>query len=86
MARQGLSTFVRRLAPIPDKHQEISRSHAPASREASSNRPVVAEVVDTVDEAARGEECDDLRRRLLGGLIVARDDELRAPPAARSSE
>src|SRR5208337_70694 len=48
----------------------------PASGEETSNRPVVGEVVDAVDEAARGEQRDDLRRRLLGGLSVAGDDDL----------
>ena len=36
----------------------------------------VGEVVDAVDEAARGEQRDDLRRRLIGGLSVAGDDDL----------
>ena len=35
-----------------------------------SNRPVGGEIVDVVDEAARGEQRDDLRRRLPGGLVV----------------
>src|SRR5208283_1141837 len=47
-----------------------------ASGDETSNRPVVGEVVDAVDEAARGEQRDDLRRRLLGGLSVAGDDDL----------
>ena len=38
--------------------------------EGTSNRPVGGEIVDVVDEAARGEQRDDLRRRLLGGLFV----------------
>ena len=36
----------------------------------TSNRPVGGEIVDVVDEAARGEQRDDLRRRLPGGLFV----------------
>jgi hypothetical protein len=36
----------------------------------SSNRPVAGEIVDVVDEAARGEQRDDLRRRLPGALVV----------------
>ncbi len=41
--------------------------HAINSR---SNRPIGGEIVDVVDEAARGEQRDDLRRCLLGGLFV----------------
>jgi hypothetical protein len=36
----------------------------------TSNRPVGGEIVDVVDEAARGEQRDDLHRRLPGGLFV----------------
>jgi hypothetical protein len=36
----------------------------------ASNRPVGGEIVDVVDEAARGEQRDDLCRRLPGGLFV----------------
>lgn len=38
--------------------------------EETSNRPVGGEIVDVIDEAARGEQRDDLRRRLPGGLFV----------------
>lgn len=36
--------------------------------EETSNRPAGGEIVDGVDEPARGEQRDDLRRRLQGGL------------------
>jgi hypothetical protein len=44
-----------------------SRAHP---GEETSNRPVGGEIVDVVDEAAGGEQRDDLRRRLPGGLFV----------------
>src|ERR1700732_2331946 len=44
--------------------------------EETSNRPGGGEIVDVVDEAARGEQRDDLRRRLPGGLFVSPDDQL----------
>ena len=52
----------------------LSRDETRASRahpgEGTSNRPVGGEIVEVVDVAARGEQRDDLRRRLPGGLFV----------------
>ena len=42
----------------------------PHRGEETSNRPVSGEIVDVIDEAARGEQRDDLRRRLPGTLFV----------------
>jgi hypothetical protein len=46
----------------------------PHPGEKTSNRPVGGEIVDVIDEAARGEQRDDLRRGLRGGLFVSPDD------------
>lgn len=65
-----LRWFGYKSSPNPEFIEGRDASAASASRRGNSNRPVGGEIVDVVDEAARGEQRDDLRRRLPGGLFV----------------